>query len=348
MRTIRQSKVNQQTSNGNVIFEYQRQLEVVARLPAVGDTAIPEPPVAPVSTALSIIEPEEFEPLRGPSNITRRDFIVRRVLGQGASGRVFLVEHVATTHMCALKMIQRSQCNTREAISLIKQELEVHQNLRHGNILRLHGWFHDMNAIYLVLEHARGGTLLSHLHQQPNGRFDERTAAAYIAQLAKALRYLHTKRIIHRDVKPENILLGRHSEIKLADFGLSVHSECGYVTSLSGSLDYIAPEVAIASSKPENGEGIYTRGVDHWSLGIVMYELLVGKTPFHCRSWNKTKKKIAKYNGKGISFPRHVSKDARHLIRRLLARDAFERISFEHVLCHPWIVRLVDGQVGRV
>jgi aurora kinase len=184
--------------------------------------------------------------------------------------------------------------------------------------------------------------LFTRLKKQKKGRFDEHTAAQYVAQVADALRYMHAKNILHRDSKPENILLGLHNEIKLADFGYSVHSESGFRSTVCGTLDYLSPEVAVMMLRPGKSKEFYTKAIDQWSLGVLMYELVVGKAPFEMKSGVKTQKKIARFKGKGIKFPSHVSKDAEALIRELLNMDAEERLGFEGVLEHPWVVRYTE------
>lgn len=98
--------------------------------------------------------------------------------------------------------------------------------------------------------------------------------------MAMALRYMHSKNIIHRDIKSENILVGLHSEIRLADFGYRVHSESGLRSTVCGTLDYLSPEVALMMLKPGKSEEYYTKAIDQWSLGVLMYELLVGRPLF--------------------------------------------------------------------
>jgi aurora kinase len=103
----------------------------------------------------------------------------------------------------------------------VAREIEIQSNLRHPNILRLYGHFHDRKRIMLILEYAGKGELYKHLRRED--RFKEPKAAQYIAQVASALQYLHKKHVIHRDIKPENILVGLYGELKLSDFGWSVH-----------------------------------------------------------------------------------------------------------------------------
>ncbi|KAF1921779.1 kinase-like domain-containing protein [Ampelomyces quisqualis] len=290
-------------------------------------------------------DPSPHIPLKKSSTLAPQDFEVGGILGKGKFGRVFLARHLATDYICALKIISKAQCSNKEEEMLIRREIEVHQNLAHKNILKLLSWFHDDKNIYLVLEFASGGSLFSRLKKQPNGRFDEHTAAQYVAQMAEALRYMHSKRILHRDIKAENILLGFHNEIKLADFGYSVHSESGFRSTVCGTLDYLSPEMAIMMLKPGKDKDFYTKAIDQWSLGVLTYELLVGKPPFEMKSTHATQKKIANYKGKGIKFPSYVARDAEDLIRDLLNMDAEKRLGFDDVLKHPWITRHVEKSV---
>ncbi|KAF2256640.1 Pkinase-domain-containing protein [Trematosphaeria pertusa] len=275
------------------------------------------------------------------SDLRINDFEIGRPLGRGKFGQVYLARHRDTDYICALKVISKVQCTSEEDERLIRRELEVHQNLAHPNILRFLSWFHNDTSIYLVLEYAPGGNLYHRLKKQPQGRFIERAAALYVAQMAEALRYMHSKNVSHRDIKPENILLGLHNEIKLADFGYSVHSESGFRSTVCGTLDYLSPEVAIMLMKPGEKDEYYTKAVDQWSLGVLTYELLVGKPPFEMKTREATEKKIANFKGK-VRIPGHVSKGAEGLIRQLLNLDAEKRMSLEEVLNHPWIVRHVE------
>ncbi|KAF1835005.1 Pkinase-domain-containing protein [Decorospora gaudefroyi] len=346
LRTHNQSKITKPTTKDKAVNKRERLKQTIERLSIIEEMVdvqtSPSSPSNdeqqsdPVTSSLSA-EPH-------PS-LAAHDFELGGSLGRGKFGRVYLARHLATNYVCALKIISKAQVSSQEEEKLTRREVEIHQNLAHKHILKLLSWFHDEKSIYLVLEYAPGGSLYSRLKKQPKGRFSEQQTAAYIAQCASALRYLHNKNIMHRDIKPENILLGFHSEIKLADFGYSVHSESGFRSTVCGTLDYLSPEVAAMMLRPGKSPAFYTKAVDQWSLGVLTYELLVGRPPFEMKDGARTQKKIANFKGKGLKFPLHVSQGAEELVRELLNLDADKRMSLDDVLVHPWVVGHVQKSV---
>lgn len=174
----------------------------------------------------------------------------------------------------ALKVLHKKQLMEAKVEYQLRREIEIQSHLRHKNILRLYGYFWDEKQIYLILEYAPKGQLYDIL--QKRERFSERRAAMYINSLARALRYCHSKHVIHRDIKPENLLLGYKGEIKIADFGWSVHAPSSRRTTLCGTLDYLPPEMIQFQN--------YDYNVDIWSLGVLAYEFLVGSPPFEAKS----------------------------------------------------------------
>lgn len=150
----------------------------------------------------------------------------------------------------------------------------------------------------------------------------------YVASLADALQYCHTKHVIHRDIKPENLLLGYKGDIKLSDFGWSVHAPGSRRTTLCGTLDYLPPEMI------ENKDHDHT--VDIWALGVLAYEFLVGSPPFEAEGNSETYRRIVKVD---LKFPTHIPPDARDFISKLLKKDPKLRLPLEKVKTHPWIIR---------
>lgn len=256
-------------------------------------------------------------------------FEIGKPLGKGKFGRVYLARERSTGFVCALKVLHKSELQQGKVEKQVRREIEIQSNLAHPNILRLFGHFHDTKRIFLILEFAGRGELYKHLRKA--GRFPEWQAAQYIAQMASALRYLHSKHVMHRDIKPENILVGIHGEIKISDFGWSVHAPNDRRNTMCGTLDYLPPEMI----KPGREENWYSAKVDLWSLGVLTYEFLVGEAPFEDTPV-MTQRRIARGD---MTIPPFVSNEARDLIKRLLVLDPDKRLSLEEVEVHPWIVK---------
>ncbi|XP_031626219.1 serine/threonine-protein kinase Aurora-2 [Contarinia nasturtii] len=255
------------------------------------------------------------------------NFDIGRPLGRGKFGNVYLAREKDTKFVVALKVLFKKQIQRDSVEHQVRREIEIQSHLRHPNILRLYGFFHDPARIYLILEYAPKGALYKELQSQPNKRFDERRTAGYVLSLADALIYLHERDVIHRDIKPENLLLGHKGELKIADFGWSVHEPNSARTTLCGTVDYLPPEMI--SGQPHNKQ------VDLWSLGVLCYELLIGEPPFQTGSYDETFLKITHVKYK---VPDFVSPDAKHFISKLLVAKPEQRMPLAQVKIHPWIV----------
>lgn len=256
------------------------------------------------------------------------DFDIGRPLGKGKFGNVYLAREKASRYIVALKVLYKAQLCKGNVEHQLRREIEIQSHLRHPNILRLFGYFHDANRVFLILEYAARGELYKELHRQPGARFPEDRSATYIASLAHALAYCHSKSVIHRDLKPENLLLGLRGELKIADFGWSVHSPANRRHTLCGTPDYLPPEMI------EGREHDHT--LDLWSLGVLTYEFLCGQPPFDCEELSDTYRRIRKVQ---VTYPPHLSDDAVDLIRRLLVKEGKSRLPLAGVLRHPWIVK---------
>ncbi|TKA81801.1 Serine/threonine-protein kinase ark1 [Friedmanniomyces simplex] len=256
-------------------------------------------------------------------------FEIGKPLGKGKFGRVYLARERSTGFVCALKVLHKTELQQGKVEKQVRREIEIQSNLAHPNILRLYGHFHDSKRIFLILEFAGKGELYKHLRKAQ--KFPEWQAAQYVAQMASALKYLHKKHVMHRDIKPENILVGLHGEIKIPDFGWSVHAPNNRRNTMCGTLDYLPPEMI----KPNREENWYSEKVDLWSLGVLTYEFLVGEAPFEDTPV-MTQRRIARGE---MSVPSFVSAEARDLIKRLLVLDPEKRIPLEEVEKHPWILK---------
>jgi serine/threonine protein kinase len=183
----------------------------------------------------------------------------------------------------------------------------------------------SQNRVFLILEYAARGELYKEL--QKCKRFSEKRSATYIASLAKALLYCHQKHVIHRDIKPENLLVGIKGELKIADFGWSVHAPNSRRQTLCGTLDYLPPEMVEGRD--------HDSAVDVWSLGVLAYEFLCGVPPFEAEGHSETYKRILRVD---LNFPSHVSRSARDMISALLVKEPRQRLPLRKLLEHPWIV----------
>ncbi|PVZ96931.1 hypothetical protein BB558_007131 [Smittium angustum] len=257
------------------------------------------------------------------------DFDLGKPLGKGKFGRAYLAREKQTGFICAIKVMYKNELKENNIVKQLRREVEIQTHLRHPNILRLYGYFHDEKRIYLILEYAAQGEMYKIL--QAKGCFEEPDAASYIAQIANALSYLHNKHVIHRDIKPENLLLSSDGRLKLADFGWSVHAPTSRRKTLCGTLDYLPPEMV--EGKDHNN------AVDLWTLGVLMFEFLVGFPPFEdLRGNTETYRRIAKVD---LQIPDTITVEAADLIKKLLQYSPNKRIPLKEVLEHPWIRKYV-------
>ncbi|XP_063153099.1 aurora kinase A [Candoia aspera] len=252
------------------------------------------------------------------------DFEIGRPLGKGKFGNVYLAREKESKFILALKVLFKTQLEKAGVEHQLRREVEIQSHLRHPNILRLYGYFHDATRVYLILEHAPRGEVYKEL--QKLTKFDEQRTATYMTELADALLYCHSKRVIHRDIKPENLLLGSNGELKIADFGWSVHAPSSRRSTLCGTLDYLPPEMIEGRTHDEK--------VDLWSLGVLCYEFLVGKPPFEAETYQETYRAISRVQ---YRFPPFVTEGARDLISKLLKHDPKHRLPLDDVLKHPWV-----------
>ncbi|XP_015681945.1 aurora kinase B-B, partial [Protobothrops mucrosquamatus] len=252
------------------------------------------------------------------------DFEIGRPLGKGKFGNVYLAREKDSKFIVALKVLFKSQMEKEGVEYQLRREIEIQCHLSHPNILRLYNYFHDKKRVYLILEYAPRGELYKEL--QKYQRFDEQRSATFIEELADALLYCHNKKVIHRDIKPENLLMGLKGELKIADFGWSVHAPSLRRKTMCGTLDYLPPEMI--EGKPHNEK------VDLWCIGILCYEFLVGTPPFESECHSETYRRIVSVD---LRFPPFVTEGAKDLIVKLLRHNPAERLPLQAVMEHPWV-----------
>ncbi|XP_060532606.1 aurora kinase B-like [Cylas formicarius] len=260
-------------------------------------------------------------------NWSLNDFELGKRLGRGKFGRVFIAREKRTGYLVALKTLVKKEIVKGRVERLTMREIEIQSHLKHPNILQLLAWFHDSHRIYIILEFAGKGELYRHLKSSPGGRFSESISAKYIYQVADALEYCHQNQVIHRDIKPENLLLTITNDVKLADFGWSVHSPSMHRNTLCGTLDYLPPEMVDGKD--------YRHHVDNWCLGILCYEFLHGYPPFEGKDQEDTHQRIKSGN---LKFADFISDGAHNLITNLVVLKGEKRMSLVKVMKHPWVI----------
>lgn len=255
------------------------------------------------------------------------DFTVVGTLGRGSFGHVQLVKD-QSGKTYALKSVNKAQVVRLQQIEHIMNEKRVMAMLEHPFLVTFYGSFKDKNNLYFLLEPVLGGELFSVLRAKTF--FDEATAKFFAGCVVLAFEYMHSENIIYRDLKPENLLLDADGYLKITDFGFAKFIKDSQTWTLCGTPDYLAPEVV-------SGQG-HSFGVDWWTLGILIYEMLASYPPFYDEDPMKTYAKIM--HGQ-LVFPMHFTKNSVDLIRRLLHHRATKRLGVlkggaKLIIEHSW------------
>ncbi|XP_067887828.1 rho-associated protein kinase 1 isoform X1 [Heterodontus francisci] len=239
------------------------------------------------------------------------DYEVVKVIGRGAFGEVQLVRHRGTRKVFAMKLLSKFEMIKRSDSAFFWEERGIMAFANSPWVVQLSYAFQDNRYLYMVMEYMPGGDLVNLMS---NYDMPEKWARFYTAEVVLALDAIHSMGFIHRDVKPDNMLLDKAGHLKLADFGtcMKMNKE-GMVRcdTAVGTPDYISPEVL----KSQGGDGYYGRECDWWSVGVFLYEMLVGDTPFYADSLVGTYSKIMNHKN-SLTFPddNEISKDAKSLI----------------------------------
>ena len=260
---------------------------------------------------------------------TQKNFyLYGRQIGHGAFGKVNLALHVASGRLVAIKSFNKKNLKKKNARQKINNEIEMLSRLRHPFISQILDSFETDTHIFIVMEYICGD-LLGFIRKR--GKLSETVSKIIFKQLIEGLRYIHSKKIVHRDIKLDNILIDLTNTIKICDFGVSrkiskdeiMHEHCG-------TPAYIAPEIF------ENN-GYTGFQCDIWSAGVTLYYILGGIQPFRANSIKDLEKKVIAGDFEPIE---DVSEDANNLIKLMLKTDPKKRINEEKILNHPWIVNI--------
>ncbi|XP_038054826.1 citron Rho-interacting kinase-like isoform X2 [Patiria miniata] len=267
--------------------------------------------------------------------ISINDFEVKKVIGRGHFGEVQVVREKTSGDVYAMKILRKDDTLAKENVAFFEEERDIMARASNEWLTHLQYAFQDTTNLYLIMEFHPGGDMLS-LLSRFDDVFEESMAQFYLAEMVAAIHSLHTMGYVHRDIKPDNILVDRTGHIKLADFGSAAklssdNKVCAKMP--VGTPDYVAPEVLMSMNSKE---GTYGLECDWWSLGIVAYEMLFGKTPFTEDSIVVTYSNIMDFKNK-LKFPSvpEVSHHAKNLMQNLLS-DKLNRLGYEGLGCHPF------------
>ena len=262
--------------------------------------------------------------------LTFHDFIKLKVLGKGSFGEVLLVKLKANNKYYAMKILIKKQVKLRHQEAHTKAERDLMVKINCPFIVSIKFAFQDEYKLYIITEFMQGGEMFFHLHKEK--RFSNEKARFYIIEIILAIEFLHKHNMLYRDLKPENIMVDSNGHIKLTDFGLSkmFTKTKEKAFTICGTPQYLAPEIL-------SDDG-YDNSVDWWSLGCVMYEMLVGKAPFKIPKGSYLSADLYK---KKISIPEYVTPEAKDLISKLLIPNPKNRLGYgkdgsQKIKDHPY------------
>ncbi|KAJ8664443.1 hypothetical protein QAD02_006105 [Eretmocerus hayati] len=251
-----------------------------------------------------------------------REYDVLKQVGEGSFGQVFKARRKCDGATVAYKVTRKKGRSPKELESL-RRECEIQKDMRHPNIIQMLDSFETKTEIVVVTEYVEK-ELYEILGKA--GRLSEERAQVIACDLVSALHYLHSKRIVHRDMKPQNVLLDTNGVAKLCDFGFACHMESYFLRSIKGTPLYMAPELI--------NEKLYDHNVDLWSLGCIVYELVNGVPPFPTSSMIELTRLILH---KEIEWPKHISPNCQSFLQGLLQKNPCQRLTWPDLLEHPFV-----------
>ena len=274
---------------------------------------------------ISIVE-EKIIKVTGDIQI--RKYNKGHLLGKGGFAKCYEFTCQENNKIFAAKVVSKSSLIKSRAKQKLISEIKIHKSLHHPQIVAFEHYFEDSENVYILLEMCQNQTLNELLKRRK--RLTELEVQCYIVQLIKALKYLHSHKVIHRDLKLGNLFLTDKMELKVGDFGLAakLDYEGERKRTVCGTPNYIAPEILDAKSG-------HSYEVDIWSLGVIIYTLIIGKPPFETRDVKETYKKI---KNNEYSFPEQaiISEPAKSLISQILVLDPQKRLSLDQILTHEF------------
>ncbi|KAI7868303.1 kinase-like domain-containing protein, partial [Spinellus fusiger] len=262
-------------------------------------------------------------------------YLLLRTLGEGEFGKVKLGMHIDTGQEVAVKLINKNTTNNACRANKIEREVSVLKSLKHPHIVQLVHVVESDKYIGIILEYASGGELFEYILARRY--LKEKDAQRLFAQLISSVQYMHQKKIVHRDLKLENLLLDRNRNVIVSDFGFAnqFEDEDDLMATSCGSPCYAAPELVVT-------DGLYAgSAVDIWSCGVILYAMLCGYLPFDDDPANPEGNNINllyRYIlSTELAFPNYISSESRDILQKMLVPDPIKRSTVEEIINHPWL-----------
>ncbi|XP_053321387.1 protein kinase C theta type isoform X2 [Spea bombifrons] len=264
--------------------------------------------------------------------LTFNDFVLHKMLGKGSFGKVFLAEFKDTNQFFAMKVLKKDVVIMDDDIECTMVEKRVLSLAwEHPFLTHLYCTFQTQENLFFVMEYLNGGDLMFHI--QACHKFDLARATFYAAEIVCGLQFLHSKGVVYRDLKLDNVLLDMEGHVKIADFGMCKENMFGdaKTSTFCGTPDYIAPEILLGQK--------YNYSVDWWSFGVLVYEMLIGQSPFHGIDEDQLFQSIRM---DGPIYPRFLTKEARDMLVMLFVREPERRLGVKGNIRHHAFFQHID------
>ena len=266
--------------------------------------------------------------------MNKKDFEFLYIIGRGGFGRVWKVKLKQSNDFFAAKVMSKAKIIARRSEDNIIGERNILSKINHPFIVNMYFSFQDQDNLYLLMDLLSGGDLRYHVTHKKPCVFNEIQTKFFLANIIIALEYIHSQKIIHRDVKPENLVLDKNGYVRLTDFGIAIINKDDNSKESSGTAGYMAPEVILQQG--------HSYSADFFALGVIGYEFMIGHRPYNGRSRKQIKDFILSYQAKikYNNMKKGWSDNSKDFINRLLQRRPVKRLGYtgiKELKNHLWL-----------